>query len=903
MDSRQRDYIIKLPPPPPPPEMPPLSQRRPSASSDRFSRGGDSWSAQARPQATVPQSDFTFRNDPSAPRFPPNGDHYRSSDHNRSSDYYRPSNDRAQTQNRHHRSAPHQRGRGPRYATATRPLLSSNRGGSPEQLLAQADLQNTYRKFLPTTDLSDSDEEEMDESDEGSIPIPDPMKSLASASGAEAFRNGMDTSDTALDAEPPAKRRATTQVSQDSNQAASVPKWSNPDPYTVLPPVDEPQRKRKDVVKIIRKARIPGEKELTDQSQAAANDDFISFGLEGDNVSNKENRSSSPSEPEITEGRGMPGAPVGPRSFSHLNNLYDVAGGAPGIVEARPSASDLGPPPSMTYSLPEKPEHNVKIQQYYPDQAEALGNRKRTHNDEIVGQARANAKGKKQPVANGSILGQWVAHGSTDPTPWLVDDHRLTENPGFRLHKEVCDFYEYVRPQGHEQIIREDLLQRLQIAVQNTLPDCKIYCFGSFAAGIYLPNADMDLVVISSTFQTSGRRIACQNRSEMLRFANHLQRIGLAEHRSVEIIPSAKVPLVKFVDSMTAIRVDVSFENETGMVANSTFNLWKQRFPAMPILTTLIKQFLMMRGLNEVVNGGLGGFSVTCLVTSLLQNLPRVQSGEIQPEQHLGEMLLEFLDLYGNQFDLARTGISMNPPEYYDKQAEARRNQQLGVYYGNASLEKLTIKDPNNSSNDISGGSRNISLIFRLFSQAHNEIMKNMRSQDRMSLLDWMLGGSYESFVTQRQRLQELYKTKWGFSEANISGALITPVGKHNGTRNNLEPGDRQPIRSLNGLFHEVYSNPVNSNVKIIPLKVVQKQAKFKAKKKKPQPNSNHKNNDPSSANNTPIPLGKKRKGELTSEIEAAGVPRLSKRPRAGQHGRSKNSALEANVKGKANSD
>lgn len=153
----------------------------------------------------------------------------------------------------------------------------------------------------------------------------------------------------------------------------------------------------------------------------------------------------------------------------------------------------------------------------------------------------------------------------------------------------------------------------------------------------------------------------------MLRFADHLTRIGLADPRFIEIIHAAKVPLVKFIDSMTAIRVDVSFENETGMVANDTFNLWKQRFPAMPILTTLIKQFLMMRGLNEVVNGGLGGFSVTCLVTSLLQNLPRVQSGEIQPEQHLGEMLLEFLDLYGNQFDLARTGISMNPPEYYDK--------------------------------------------------------------------------------------------------------------------------------------------------------------------------------------------------------------------------------------------
>ena len=184
---------------------------------------------------------------------------------------------------------------------------------------------------------------------------------------------------------------------------------------------------------------------------------------------------------------------------------------------------------------------------------------------------------------------------------------------------------------------------------------------------MYLPNADMDLVVISESFKSSGRRVAAQSGNQMRKIAGYLQEIGFAKPGSVEVIPSAKVPLVKFVDQMTGIRVDISFENETGLIANDTFNAWKQQFPAMPILTTVIKQFLMMRGLNEVVSGGLGGFSVTCLVTSLLQNLPRVQSGEVIPEKHLGELLLEFLDLYGNQFDLDRTGISMEPPGYYDK--------------------------------------------------------------------------------------------------------------------------------------------------------------------------------------------------------------------------------------------
>ncbi|KAL8699611.1 MAG: hypothetical protein Q9201_005905 [Fulgogasparrea decipioides] len=770
MNSRRAYYENPLhnqPPPSPPSEMPPLPQRVPQTRSSRSYRGGDSWRPQLPASDIIPQTDFTFRNNASAPQFPQNGDSYR------------PSNDRARRRNNHNGGMPHHRGRGSRWATAARPLLSSKRGTSPEQMLAQADAQNRPQRFLPADDVSDSAEEDMEESGEDNEPASDADLPQTSPSLMEGNENGIEVN-RAVDIQgPPSKRRATATAAKDLKQDSSVPRWSNPDPYTVLPPVDDTQRKRKDVVKIIRKARLVAEKEAASENQVAANDDFISFGLEGDQISSGISRSPSPPELANTNGPIPSGAPTGPRSFSHLNHLHAVTtAAAPGVTApSRPSANDLGPPPGLMQALPTKPARNMNEKSLYPDQAAALGNRKRTHDDNIKGDAVANEGKKAAP--NGSVLRQWIAYTGSDPTPWLAHDHCITENPGFRLHKEICDFYEFVKPQRYEQIIREDLLQRLQVAVQKHIPECNVYCFGSFAAAMYLPNADMDLVVISSTFRTSGQRIACQSAKYMHQFAQYLQKIGLAEHGSIEVIPKAKVPLVKFVDRMTTIRVDVSFENETGLVANDTFNAWKQQYPAMPILTTLVKQFLMMRGLNEVVNGGLGGFSVTCLVTSLLQNLPRVQSGEVTPEQHLGEMLLEFLDLYGNQFDLARTGISMNPPGYYDKvgwsypglcislltipkQAATRNNVQQGVYHGNQRLSKLAIMDPNKPDNDISGGSKNVSLIFQLFAQVYEEIMKAMRSDDRISLLDWMIGGNYRSIVSQRQRLLGLYKSRWG---------------------------------------------------------------------------------------------------------------------------------------------
>lgn len=235
------------------------------------------------------------------------------------------------------------------------------------------------------------------------------------------------------------------------------------------------------------------------------------------------------------------------------------------------------------------------------------------------------------------------------------------------LHKEICDFYDFVKPKPFEQAMREELLDRLRKIVKRRFPNTDVHCFGSFAAGLYLPNADIDVAVVSDRFLSGGRRIVCQSKQQMYSFADHLRNVAMADHDSVEVIPNAKVPLIKFVDRITGLRVDLSFENNTGLIANNTFDRWKRQFPAMPILVTVIKQFLMMRGLNEVVNGGLGGFSVTCLVTSLLQNMPRVQTGEVIPEHHLGEMLMEFLDFYGNQLDIARTGISLNPPGYFDK--------------------------------------------------------------------------------------------------------------------------------------------------------------------------------------------------------------------------------------------
>lgn len=185
-------------------------------------------------------------------------------------------------------------------------------------------------KFAHVSDLSDSDEADMD---------------LSS-----------DDNEGHNDEAPPRKRRA---VETASAPPPPAPKWSNPDPYTVLPPPDESQSKKVDVVKLIRKARVADNAAQQQKADpVASNEDFISFGSLGEDEGNQ-------NAPED--------APKGPKRHLQGNDP-------------------------------------------------ALGNRKRTHDDEIKNFPPPKKTGKPMSKFNmdGSIIDEWRARPYEPGTPWLA---------------------------------------------------------------------------------------------------------------------------------------------------------------------------------------------------------------------------------------------------------------------------------------------------------------------------------------------------------------------------------------------------------------------------------------------------------------------------------------------------
>ncbi|EMC93008.1 hypothetical protein BAUCODRAFT_49110, partial [Baudoinia panamericana UAMH 10762] len=462
-------------------------------------------------------------------------------------------------------------------------------------------------------------------------------------------------------------------VKLNATVADDVPKWSNPDPYTALPPPETLGAPKKDIVEVIRKARNEAKATSSNKNEIQDNVDFISFDLDF----------------------------TGDSGLERTSMAVDLVAGM--VKESR-----------------------------------TRKRKRQAHQGKLLG----------------DIIDEWEPN-ETDPTPWCRSAPARHGNAGLRLHKEICDFFNYVQPKNFEEEARRDLISRVERAILTSniagSHGTKIHCFGSFAAGLYLPTADMDLVAISSTFQQQGLRTVGQSGTQMHRLSAHLTRSGVAAAGSVQVVLHAKVPIVKFIDKKTGIKVDISFENRTGIVANKTFQEWKVLYPAMPAIVVLIKQLLAMRGLNEVFSGGIGGFTTICLVVSMMQHMPELQSGSMDPNLHYGELLMNFLDLYGNRFDIRHVGIELSPPRYFDKQREPMPKQNG---------QRLTVVDPNNSQNDISGGSREIESVLDCFRQAYalleNRLEDVEEGEDHRSILECVWGGNYTSFEAQREKLGKL---------------------------------------------------------------------------------------------------------------------------------------------------
>lgn len=77
----------------------------------------------------------------------------------------------------------------------------------------------------------------------------------------------------------------------------------------------------------------------------------------------------------------------------------------------------------------------------------------------------------------------------------------------------------------------------------------------------------------------------------------------IAEPASIRVLDKASVPIVKLTDRETQVKVDISFNMQSGVQSAELIKEFKNEYPVLEKLVLVLKQFLLQRDLNEVFTG------------------------------------------------------------------------------------------------------------------------------------------------------------------------------------------------------------------------------------------------------------------------------------------------------------
>ncbi|ORY67933.1 hypothetical protein BCR35DRAFT_294786 [Leucosporidium creatinivorum] len=339
-------------------------------------------------------------------------------------------------------------------------------------------------------------------------------------------------------------------------------------------------------------------------------------------------------------------------------------------------------------------------------------------------------------------------------TPWCEEpgvDWSKCNSAIDMVNREAFAFIHYISPTPVEHELRLWTIELIRRTIQKRWSDADVQCFGSVGTGLYLPGGDIDLVVLCPTMPSPPLK---PSSSLLHRLASLLLTSSLAEPSSLVVIAKARVPIVKFVTRYGGFSVDLSVNQKNGVDAAVRVRGMLEEFafreeayvepgvekkkskkgkgkevasPPVAVeedinlvdqgvarsLVMLVKAFLNQRGMNEVFTGGLGSYSIICLVISFLQLHPKIQTGEINPHYNIGLLFVEFLEYYGKHFNFDEAGITLRGRGgYFNKHDKGwwRANQPY----------LLSIEDPNDPSNDVSGGSHNIIRVRQTLSGAYD---------------------------------------------------------------------------------------------------------------------------------------------------------------------------------------
>jgi len=211
---------------------------------------------------------------------------------------------------------------------------------------------------------------------------------------------------------------------------------------------------------------------------------------------------------------------------------------------------------------------------------------------------------------------------------------------------------------------------------------------------------------------------------------------GAGGDSDLEVIATARIPIIRFVDAAHALHFDVTLDAQSGLESTDLARQYTQEFPEFRHMVLVLKQWLLRRQLHETYNGGVGSFLLQLMVAFALQTRMLATSRQraahaaggangvrsVGSEHTLASSLLDFFELFGVKLNYRTTGISLRHGGSFFPKA-ARKG-----WMDSERPMLLCVENPLEPDTDVGKNAFNIHAVRRALSQSYYALLAAMKT-------------------------------------------------------------------------------------------------------------------------------------------------------------------------------
>ena len=244
-----------------------------------------------------------------------------------------------------------------------------------------------------------------------------------------------------------------------------------------------------------------------------------------------------------------------------------------------------------------------------------------------------------------------------------------------------------------------------------------VHVFGSYATELAVPGfSDLDVVITMTRTKASKKKKVHEHVMNSIDAALKCNILGRSLKRvkwvdTVKVIDRAHIPVVKL--STKGLDVDLTFALPLhgGLQTVAFVRDLKQMYPALTPLTLVLKTFLAKSNLSDPFTGGLSSYALVLMIVASIR-----KSQEKGREYNLGALLVDFLELFGRDFDPGRDAVvCVEGPVIAVAKRENVPPLGDGGDHGHASF---VVFDPISPGNNVARSCFRINAVQKLFADA-----------------------------------------------------------------------------------------------------------------------------------------------------------------------------------------